>query len=480
MASTMGAMLRSLRFRLPALFLLGFVIAALVATAIALRLFQNYTRQNAIRELQRESLGAIALYEREEGKRKIPPSERLNIERTTGDQIFWIPVVPGFSLLSPLKELPTSTVDFRQLKKRGLATFEATPPHSHTSYLMVARPFRLGGRLFGALAVAKEQAQLRSNLVTLTERLAVAFAGGLLVAILLVGYLSRRISRPLRRLSEAADEVAAGHYGVAVPAVPGGDEIAHLADRFRQMAARLAEASELERNFLMSVSHELRTPLTAIQGHVAALREGVFDDADAQEFSLEVIAQEAERLGRLVGDVLDLAKLDARRFTVLHEEVEMERLVERAYAAFGEEARRRGIDYRLEVDARPVVVTDGDRVLQIISNLLANAFKWTPEGGRIELTLARADGAVRVEVSDTGPGIAPEEQERIFRAFWSRDGGGTGLGLAIARELAVALGGRIELESEPGRGSRFRLVLPAGAAAYEPEPALGGRRSSIR
>jgi signal transduction histidine kinase len=448
MASTMGAMLRSLRFRLPALFLLGFVIAALVASAIALRLFQNYTRQNAIRELRRESLGAIALYEREEGKRKIPPSERLNIERTTGDQIFWIPVVPGFSLLSPLTELPTSSVDFTQLKKRGLATFEATPPHSHTSYLMVARPFRLGGRLFGALAVAKPKEQLRSSLVTLTERLAIAFAGGLLVAILLVGYLSRRISRPLRRLSEAADEVAGGNYGVEVPAVPGGDEIAHLADRFRQMAARLAEASELERNFLMSVSHELRTPLTAIQGHVAALREGVFDDAD--------------------------------RFTVLHEEVEMERLVERAYAAFGEEARRRGIDYRLEVDARPVVVTDGDRVLQIISNLLANAFKWTPEAGRIELTLARADGVVRVEVSDTGPGIAAEEQERIFRAFWSRDGGGTGLGLAIARELAVALGGRIELESEPGRGSRFRLVLPAGAAAYEPEPALGGRRSSIR
>jgi signal transduction histidine kinase len=473
-------MLRSLRFRLPALFLLGFVIAALVATAIALRLFQNYTRQNALRELQRESLGAIALYEREEGKRKIPPSERLNIERTTGDQIFWIPVVPGFSLLSPLKELPSSTIDFAALKRRGLTTFEATPPRSNTRYLMVARPFRLGGRLFGALAVAKEQAQLRSSLVTLTERLAIAFGGGLLVAALLAVYLSRRITRPLRRLSDAAEEVAGGNYGVQVPAVPRGDEIAHLADRFREMASRLAEASELERNFLMSVSHELRTPLTAIQGHVAALREGVFDDADAQEFSLEVIAQEAERLGRLVGDVLDLAKLDARRFTVLHEEVEMERLVERAFAAFGEEARRREIDYRLEIDARPVVVTDGDRVLQIISNLLANAFKWTPEGGRIELTLARAGGAVQVEVSDTGPGIAPEEQERIFRAFWSRDGGGTGLGLAIARELAVALGGRIELDSEPGRGSRFRLVLRGGAAAYEPEPAVGGLRSSIR
>jgi len=113
-------------------------------------------------------------------------------------------------------------------------------------------------------------------------------------------------------------------------------------------------------------------------------------------------------------------------------------------------------------------------VLQIISNLLANAFRWTPEGGRIELALAAADGSVTVEVADTGPGITAEERERIFRPFWSRDGGGTGLGLAIARELAVALGGNIELKSEPGAGSTFRLVLPAGRARTSRQPFRAG------
>ena len=167
------------------------------------------------------------------------------------------------------------------------------------------------------------------------------------------------------------------------------------------------------------------------------------------------------RLERLVGDVLDLAKLDAHRFTVLQEEVDMEQLSRRAYAAFGEEARKREIDYRLAVDAQPVIVSDGDRVLQIIVNLLSNAFRWTPAGGRVEMTLSAENGAVSVAVADTGAGISDEERDRIFRPFWSRDGGGTGLGLAIARELAVALGGRIELESEPGQGSRFELVLPA-------------------
>jgi len=165
-----------------------------------------------------------------------------------------------------------------------------------------------------------------------------------------------------------------------------------------------------------------------------------------------------------VGDVLDLAKLDARRFTVLREEVDMGRLLDRAYASFGEEARRRGIDYRCLANERPVITTDGDRVLQIISNLLANAFRWTPDGGSIELALDAENGAVSVAVADSGPGIRHEEQERIFRPFWSLDGGGTGLGLTIARELAVALGGRIELASATGEGSRFALVLPATPA----------------
>jgi signal transduction histidine kinase len=266
----------------------------------------------------------------------------------------------------------------------------------------------------------------------------------------------------VRQLSDAADRIAEGHYDVEIPEVPTGDEISHLAERFQQMATRLAEADEQERNFLMSVSHELRTPLTAIRGHVDALREGVVEDPTMREQSLDVIATEAERLARLVGDILDLAKLEANRFTLLEEEVDMEALCDRAYTAFSEEARRRSIDYKCDIDSGPVILTDGDRVYQIISNLLSNAFRWTPDGGRVELSLDQANGSVRVAVDDTGPGIKIEDRERIFRPFVSQDGaGGTGLGLAIASELAVALGGQIVLASEVGRGSRFELVLPS-------------------
>lgn len=139
----------------------------------------------------------------------------------------------------------------------------------------------------------------------------------------------------------------------------------------------------------------------------------------------------------------------------------MEQLLERAYETFVDEAQRRSIDYQVDVSARPVIVSDGDRVLQIVGNLLSNAFRATPDGGRIVLGLAQEDGTISVSVEDTGPGIPPEKRERLFRPFVSEMAGGTGLGLTIARELSVALGGRIDLESEPGRGARFELLLPA-------------------
>jgi signal transduction histidine kinase len=361
-----------------------------------------------------------------------------------------------------LDRLPPTVVDWRSGRT---VTFEFTPPGDDRVYLAVARPLRLSkkGPAFGDLIVATPKTELTERWVTLLERLALASLGGILITGLLGWYLSRRITRPVLALSRATDEIAQGRYDVDVPAVPGGGEIGHLADSFRQMAGRLAEAEQQERNFLMSVSHELRTPLTAIRGHVEALREGVADDPQVRAASLDMIAQESARLERLVGDVLDLAKLEAHRFTVLQEEVDMGRLCDQAYAAYGDEAKRRGIDYDKQVDGAPTIVTDGDRVLQIISNLLSNAFRWTPDGGRIELELTAENGHIAVAVDDTGPGIAREEQQRIFRPFWSRDDSGTGLGLAIASELAFALGGRIELESELGRGSRFQLVLPGNA-----------------
>jgi signal transduction histidine kinase len=463
-------MLRSLRFRLPALFLAGIALTGLVSTLIAFGLFRNYTQNQARKELRREAAGLTQLYVdqvlRTQERGTAPPFfAAKKLEAASGNKLFFVgaPPFPGDD--AGLRFLPKSAVDWDALQRGKTLEFEFTPPGEHRTFLAVAHPFYLekGGPPFGGLVVATPQAQLSSQVARLLERLAIALFIGLLVTAVLAWYLSGRITRPLRRLAGAADEVAEGRYDTEVPVLTSGDEIADLADSFRQMTSRLSEAEELERNFLMTVSHELRTPLTAIRGHVEALREGVVEDPALRTASLDVISAEATRLERLVGDVLDLAKLDTRRFTVRHEEVDMARLLEQAYLAFGEEAKQREIAYSHQVTAEPVIVTDGDRVLQIITNLLANAFRWTPNGGSVGLELSSENGNIHVAVQDTGPGIGAEEQERIFRPFWTHDGKGTGLGLAIARELAMALGGRIDLDSEVGRGSKFELVLPTEA-----------------
>ena len=458
-------MLRSLRFRLPALFVLGIVLAAVVATLIAVHFFQNNIRAHAATELQGDAVGIVGLYRENAGVGYV--SVRSLQAALGSNEVFWVPPVRGAELLAgPLPTLPKSVLPVTTDTSDKSQSFDFQ--NQGTVYLGVALPVTLGGVRAGSLVVAEPESALRSRWLQLFWELALAFGIGIPVACVLVVYYSRRIAGPLEELATAADEVAAGNYDVAVPERTWGSEVERLAARFHEMTARLSESEQLSRNFLMSVSHELRTPLTAIRGHVSALREGVLeDDEDAQRRSLEVVSEEALRLERLVGDVLDLAKLDARRFALLREEVDMRALCERAYATFAEEARSRGIEYELALGEGAVLITDGDRVLQIVTNLLANALRWTPEGGRVDLGLAAQNGEVSVAVSDTGPGIEPQLEERIFRPFWSGDGGGTGLGLAIARELAFALGGRLELHSEPGLGSRFVLVLPVPA----PQPA---------
>ena len=458
----------SLRFRLPAVFLLGIVLAGVVSALIAVQLFSGFTRNQSYAELGREARGIARLYgdaalrATDEGT-PAPDFAPAALELATGDQLFYVgaPAFPGQS--TGLERLAESALPAAALTANGPYRFRFRPPGRNRTYLAVAQPLRLerDGPTLGAIVVAKAQDVVRDQWLPLVARLAAAFAIGGLLAWLLGLWLSRRISGPVEALAKASDEIAHGNYAVQVPVGPGGNEISHLSERFNEMAARLAATEERERQFLMSVSHELRTPLTAIKGHVDALRDGLIDDPQLVGASLEVVASEATRLERLVGDVLDLAQLRAHRFTVQTEEVDMGRLIEHAYGSFGDEARRREIDYELQgSETAPTIITDGDRVLQVITNLLKNAFRWTPDGGSIDVVLESSNGTVRVDVVDTGPGISPEDAQRIFSPFVSRDTQGTGLGLPIARELAGALGGRVELETAQGEGSRFRLVLP--------------------
>jgi signal transduction histidine kinase len=300
--------------------------------------------------------------------------------------------------------------------------------------------------------------------------LRVLLAGGLAVAaaVFVSGFVARAFTRPVRRVSDATADVAAGDLSQRVP-VEGDDEIAELARRFNAMADALGEARRREHEFLASVSHELRTPITAIRGYAEAIADGAARQGEEMDDAVAVIRDEASRLERLVQDVIDLARLGAREFRLHPVEVDLAPTLRDAVKAHAPRAADAGVDLGVDVRDGLVATTDPGRVRQILENLLENALRVTPDGGAVRVAGAPERSGVSLEVSDTGPGINPADLPHVFERsyLWGVSRGvrevGTGLGLAIVRELATALGGRLEVRSDPGRGTTFRLILPARA-----------------
>ncbi len=289
-----------------------------------------------------------------------------------------------------------------------------------------------------------------------------AAAGGLLAA-LAAFLLARRIAKPVDRIAAAARTLARGTHPEPVP-VEGAAEIATLAGAFNDLAAQLRRAQQAERNFLLSVSHELKTPLTAIRGYAEAVEDGAVDPRDAAA----IVASEARRLERLVGDLLDLARMNRTDFSVHNSEIDLAEVVEDAVRRYEQQAESFGVELRAVPDSPAPAIADADRVLQVVSNLVENALRLTPAGGQVRVVAA--PGVLRVE--DTGPGLAEADTERAFERFYLHERYGlerqvgTGLGLAIVKELTLAMGGDVEVESSPGTLTVFtvRLRVPKVAA----------------
>jgi len=286
--------------------------------------------------------------------------------------------------------------------------------------------------------------------------LAAAAGVGALLAALLATFLARGIARPVARVAEASRRLAGGATPEPLPEA-GSDELRTLARAFNEMAAQLGRAREAERSFLVSISHELRTPLTAVRGYAEGLRDHVLEPARAGE----VIEAEARRLERLVVDLLELARLNRLRFDVDRAPVDLAAVAHEAVDRHTPRARELGVDLASACDGDTNAVGDHDRLLQAVSNLVENALRCTPAGGRVDVK-ARP-GAIAV--ADTGPGIAGEDLPRAFDRFflYRRYGAerpvGSGLGLAIVRELAQAMDGDVSVESTVGAGTTFTIRL---------------------
>ncbi len=289
-------------------------------------------------------------------------------------------------------------------------------------------------------------------------------ATGLALALGLL--VSWRLTAPLGRLTNAAHGIAQGNLGQRV-SVAGGDEIGELGDTFNQMAANLQQAETLRRNLMADIAHELRTPLTVIQGNLQAMLDGIYPLDQAQVASLH---DETRLLTRLVDDLRELALAEAGHLRLERAPVDLVTLARTTAANFAPAAETAGVELTVEAapDA-PEITGDADRLGQVLRNLLSNALRHTPAGKRIIVRVGRSGDQVFCVVEDTGAGIAPEDLPHVFDRFYrgdksrSRRSGGTGLGLAIARQLVLAHGGKIEVESSVGQGTTFTVSLPISA-----------------
>ena len=317
----------------------------------------------------------------------------------------------------------------------------------------------LGALLVGTLAGEVDDS-LRDRLVWL---LIGAGAAVLLGAVVATWLLVGRALAPLERIARTAERIAAtGDVDLRVAGSSGGGEIGRLERSFDRMVDRLRHLLVTQRQLLADTSHELRNPLTVIRTNLGLLGREL-DPATRAEVAGET-EEEAERMSRLVADLLLLARQEE---TARGELVPL-RLDTLARDAV-ERVRQLAPDHSVALEqADPLVVRgDPDRLRQLLDNLLDNAVRYTPPGGRVAVGVQRAGSEARLVVEDTGVGIAPRHLPRIFDRFYrvdparSRATGGTGLGLAIVRHVARVHGGRVEVESEPGRGSRFAVTLPA-------------------
>jgi signal transduction histidine kinase len=295
--------------------------------------------------------------------------------------------------------------------------------------------------------------------------LAAAGAIGCLLAAAVAAMLARSIARPVLRVARASRRLADGHDPEALP-LAGPTELRGLAESFNTMAGQLTRARAAERSFLLSVSHELKTPLTAIRGYSEALDEGVL----TPDHAVKVIRAEAARLERLIADLINLARLDQRRFDIHPGTVDLAEIARESAARHAARARELAVRVELQPQPHALARADPDRLLQAVSNLVENALRCTPPGGTV--TLAPRPGEITVK--DTGPGIAPGDIPHAFERFFlyrRYDGHrpvGTGLGLAIVRELAHAMGGDVNVTTA-ATGTEFtiRLPLPKSAASLD-------------
>ncbi|MGQ9548673.1 MAG: sensor histidine kinase [Roseiflexus sp.] len=306
----------------------------------------------------------------------------------------------------------------------------------------------------------------------------IAGALGLILGII----IARRLTAPLNRLAYAAQRLAEGDLTQRAP-VDGPAEVAGVAEAFNTMAAGLEQAEQVRRRLIADIAHELRTPLSVIQGNLRALLDDIFP---LEKSEIATIYDETLLLSRLVADLRELTLAEAGQLRLYRTPIDVTALIARSVTQFTAQADEKRVTLQMDcTPGLPPVLADADRIAQVLNNLLSNALRHTPGDGIVRIVASHAQQAgctaldanmICIRVIDTGPGIPPDDLPHVFDRFWRADRGraraqgGAGLGLTIARQLVLAHGGTIGVESEPGKGACFWFTLPVAPTRVTSPP----------
>lgn len=363
----------------------------------------------------------------------------------------------GPARLAALQSILTS--DQITVRRGGRTIFQGPRPTGRDFEVRVQVPFPDGVVRIDDYASPASSTTLDLTLITAGLLLLVIAA-----AIIAATLVTRAVRAPVERAIDAAERVSHGDFTARMGA-SGPEELVKLGSAFDDMAARLEQGDRDQRQFLADVAHEIATPVNAVSGFALALAEGAAEGELERDEARRVIEAQSARLRDLLRDLRELTQLDLAE-GVRVSPLSLRRFGERLVASFHPAAGEAGLDLQLAADDREVL-TDARLLEMVAANLVSNAIRYTPSGGSVQVELRRRDSELLLRVRDTGVGISPEDQKRIFERLYrvdrtrDRATGGSGLGLAIVRRAVQTLGGQIELASTPGKGSEFRVSLPA-------------------
>lgn len=359
----------------------------------------------------------------------------------------------GGTLVSKLKTTGPGTLELRHLSELG-------------RMIVYTLPLMREGQNLGTVKVGRSLKFMDSALDRLQLLLLFLFGGGFLLAVGVGTALAKAALSPIDHITKTARQIGAEGLNQRLNLKGPEDEVTRLADAFDEMLDRLETAFQRERRFTADVSHELRTPLTIIKGTAEVARRGGAKSPGEYREVLQSIESEADRMTKITKSLLTLARADAGQLRLKMGKVDLDEIVEEVQEELASLAEQKGIDLKTKIVTPVEIEGDEGRLKRLLSNLLENALKYTPNRGQIVLTLERDNHWVKLTVADTGVGIPDRDLPHIFERFYrvdrarSREEGGAGLGLSIVKWIVLAHGGHIEVASRLGRGTTFTVWLP--------------------